>query len=104
MSGFLTRNLKLMVQFCKEYANDEIVQLRVAQIENEKVPPVVAQNEQTSSFLKIPWTHNIILIQKVKDKTLRSEYQLTEVLPKEFESSLPTIEMIELELKNALEK
>jgi len=33
-----------------------------------------------------------------------SEYQLTEVLPKEFESSLPTIEMIEKELKNNLEK
>ena len=28
-----------------------------------------------------------------------SEYQLTEVLPKEFESSLPTIEEIEQELK-----
>jgi predicted nuclease of restriction endonuclease-like (RecB) superfamily len=32
-----------------------------------------------------------------------SEYQLTEVLPKEFESSLPTIEMIENELTNSLE-
>ena len=31
-----------------------------------------------------------------------SEYQLTEVLPKEFESSLPTIPMIEDELKNSL--
>lgn len=33
-----------------------------------------------------------------------SEYQLTEILPKEFESSLPTIEMIENELKNSLEE
>jgi hypothetical protein len=32
-----------------------------------------------------------------------SEYQLTEILPKELESSLPTIEMIENELKNILE-
>ncbi len=32
-----------------------------------------------------------------------SEYQLTEILPKEFESSLPTIEMIESELKSNLE-
>ena len=32
MSGFPTRNLKLMVQFYKEYANAEIVQLPVAQI------------------------------------------------------------------------
>ena len=33
-----------------------------------------------------------------------SKYQLTEVLPKEFESSLPTIEMIENELTNTLNK
>jgi predicted nuclease of restriction endonuclease-like (RecB) superfamily len=53
MSGFSTRNLKLMVQFYKEYANAEIVQLPVAQF---------------------PWTHNIILIQKIKDKSLRYWY------------------------------
>ncbi|MFA5215327.1 YhcG family protein [Sulfuricurvum sp.] len=53
MSGFSTRNIKLMVQFYKEYANDEIGQLSVAQI---------------------PWTHNIILIQKIKDKELRYWY------------------------------
>jgi hypothetical protein len=28
-----------------------------------------------------------------------SEYQLTEILPKEYQSSLPTIEQIEAELK-----
>lgn len=50
MSGFSTRNLKLMVQFYKEYSSDAIVQ-----------PPVA----------QIPWTHNIILIQKVKDIKLR---------------------------------
>lgn len=33
-----------------------------------------------------------------------SEYQLTEILPKEFESCLPTIEMIENELKSNLEE
>ena len=53
MSGFSTRNLKLMVQFYKEYSNDEFVQ------------PIVAQ---------IPWTHNIILIQKIKDKYIRFWY------------------------------
>lgn len=53
MSGFSIRNLKLMVQFYKEYSNDEFVQ------------PIVAQ---------IPWTHNIILIQKIKDKNIRFWY------------------------------
>jgi hypothetical protein len=33
-----------------------------------------------------------------------SEYELTEILPKEYESALPTIEMIENELKNKLEE
>lgn len=65
MSGFSTRNLKLMVQFYKEYSNDEVVQLPVAQIGNLKLQPIVAQ---------IPWTHNIILIQKIKDKSLRFWY------------------------------
>jgi predicted nuclease of restriction endonuclease-like (RecB) superfamily len=65
MSGFSTRNLKLMVQFYKEYANNEIVQLPVAQLENLNMQPIVAQ---------IPWTHNIILIQKIKDKSLRYWY------------------------------
>lgn len=32
MSGFSTRNLKRTVRFYKEYANNEIVQLPVAQI------------------------------------------------------------------------
>ena len=53
MKGFSTRNIKLMVQFCKEYCLEEFVQLPVAQI---------------------PWTHNIILIQKIKDKNLRYWY------------------------------
>lgn len=65
MSGFSTRNIKLMVQFYKEYADDEIGQLLVAQLENEKMLPLVAQ---------IPWTHNILLIQKIKDKALRYWY------------------------------
>lgn len=53
MKGFSTRNIKLMVQFYKEYCLDEFVQLPVAQI---------------------PWTHNIVLIQKIKDKDLRYWY------------------------------
>lgn len=32
-----------------------------------------------------------------------SQYELTEILSKEFESSLPTVEMIEDELKNNLD-
>lgn len=51
--GFSIRNLKYMKKFYSEYKNDsEFVQL-------------VAQ---------LPWTHNIILVEKVKDKTIRKWY------------------------------
>lgn len=51
--GFSIRNLKYMKKFYSEYKNNsEFVQL-------------VAQ---------LPWTHNIILVEKVKDKTIRKWY------------------------------
>ena len=51
--GFSIRNLKYMKTFYSEYHNDlEFVQL-------------VAQ---------LPWTHNIILIEKIKDKNIRKWY------------------------------
>jgi len=50
LGGFSSRNIKRMVRFYKEY---------------EKVPPVVSQ---------IPWTHNSILIEKIKDINLRYWY------------------------------
>ena len=68
MSGFSPRNLKRMVRFYKEYQDEfEKVPLAVAQMENLKVQPIVAQ---------IPWTHNIILIEKIKDKELRYWYMV----------------------------
>lgn len=54
MGGFSSRNIKRMLKFYKEYSTDF-----------EKVPPTVAQ---------IPWTHNIILIEKIKDIELRYWY------------------------------
>ena len=52
-SGFSVRNLKYMKSFYNEYKNDiDFVQL-------------VAQ---------LPWTHNIILIEKIKDRNIRKWY------------------------------
>jgi len=66
MSGFSTRNLKRMVKFYREY-QEEFAKAppAAAQMENEKMPLPVAQ---------IPWTHNFILIEKIKDKELRYWY------------------------------
>ena len=66
IGGFSTRNIKLMVQFYKEYQNIEIGQLPVAQMNDEV-------NRQLL-VAQIPWAHNIVLIQKVKDINLRYWY------------------------------
>jgi len=64
LSGFSSRNIKLMVAFYKEYKDDiKIVQPLVAQIK-----------EQANLILKVSWTHNIILMQKIKDRNLRYWY------------------------------
>lgn len=50
---------------------------------------------------QLPWAHNVILIQKVKDlpKAIGvSAYQLTRALPKKLQSILPSIDQLEQEL------
>jgi len=66
LKGFSRRNMILMVQFYKEYKDIEIVQLPVAQIRKS--------DNQHLLIFKIFWSHNIILIQKIKDKELRYWY------------------------------
>lgn len=66
LGGFSVRNIKLMVQFYREYETIEIGQLAVAQ--NESL-----QNRQLL-VAQIPWAHNIVLIQKIKDIDLRYWY------------------------------
>ena len=51
--GFSIRNLKYMKSFYNEYKGDD------------KFVQLVAQ---------IPWKHNIILMQKIKDKSIRKWY------------------------------
>ena len=53
MTGFSKRNLSRMKNFYEEYKDSEIL------------PPSVA---------KLPWTHNYLLIEKVKDKEIRYWY------------------------------
>lgn len=53
IQGFSVRNLKYMKKFYNEYKDDLKVQQLVAQL---------------------PWGHNIILIDKIKDKEIRKKY------------------------------
>ena len=53
VKGFSARNLRRMKRFYLEYKDEE------------KLPPAVA---------KLPWTHNIMLLEKIKDKNIRFWY------------------------------
>jgi len=55
VKGFSERNIMFMLRFYKEYADNEIVKLPV-------------------SLFQISWSHNIILMQKLKDRELRYWY------------------------------
>lgn len=66
LKGFSRRNMILMVQFYKEYRDIGIVQLPVAQIEKS--------DNQYLLIFQVSWSHNIILIQKIKERELRYWY------------------------------
>ena len=55
VKGFSERNIMFMLRFYKEYSEIEIV-------------------KQPVSLFQVSWSHNIILIQKIKDKELRYWY------------------------------
>jgi len=64
-TGFSVRNLKYMRAFAKAYPHFPIVQVPLAQLENEEVQVSLAQ---------ITWYHHISLLSKVKDVTERAFY------------------------------
>jgi predicted nuclease of restriction endonuclease-like (RecB) superfamily len=64
VKGFSERNIKFMVQFYKEYETGTTIGKQpVSQLKNMK--HLVSQ---------IPWGHNILLMQKIKDKSIRFWY------------------------------
>ena len=84
VKGFSERNIKLMTQFWREYPDlMAIGQRPVAQLGSEvtvhaKRPQPVAQTSQSASVQRlvtsIGWAHNILLIQTVKDLSIRLWY------------------------------
>lgn len=67
MSGLSPRNLRRMRAFYREYRTHKkpIRPPAVAKLSKPKWPPVVA---------KLPWTHNVILMEKLKDIKMRIWY------------------------------
>ncbi|MFH1653354.1 MAG: PDDEXK nuclease domain-containing protein [Pseudomonadota bacterium] len=80
IKGFSVTNLKLMVQFYKEYQGViSISQRPVGQLQaTEKGQPPVAQLNDAEKVKQlvsqIPWAHNIVLMQKIKDLGIRYWY------------------------------
>jgi predicted nuclease of restriction endonuclease-like (RecB) superfamily len=78
LKGFSERNLGRMLAFYKEYQYDTILPQAVAKIEvseNEldaNSPQAVANLQRVVA--KLPWGHNILLMEKVKDKKARLWY------------------------------
>jgi predicted nuclease of restriction endonuclease-like (RecB) superfamily len=86
VKGFSERNIGYMIRFAREYGASPILQQPVAKLAEasgraEKVPQAVAQLAGMvepailqQHVAKIPWGHNILLVEKVKDLPTRRWY------------------------------
>jgi predicted nuclease of restriction endonuclease-like (RecB) superfamily len=86
VKGFSERNIGYMIRFAREYGTRPILQQPVAKLLNtgapmEKVPQPEAQLPEKDDFpnlqrlvAQIPWGHNILLMEKVKDLPARHWY------------------------------
>lgn len=86
VKGFSERNIGYMIRFAHEYGASPILQQPVAKLpgssaNSEKVPQPVAQmapNDLSTNLqqlvAKIPWGHNIMLMEKVKELSARLWY------------------------------
>ncbi|MCZ2131045.1 MAG: PDDEXK nuclease domain-containing protein [Bacteroidia bacterium] len=78
LKGFSERNLGYMLRFALEYSEEPILQQTVAKLQdtesqqNANLPQPVANLQQLVA--KLPWGHNILLMEKVKDKNARFWY------------------------------
>lgn len=74
VKGFSERNIGRMVAFYRQYGlADEILPRAVAKLEIPKQP--ISELEKTKQLVsQIPWGHNILLIQKIKDLSVRFWY------------------------------
>jgi len=84
-SGYSSRNLGYMKSFAKEYPDFPILQVPLAELENDKKQSILqvrlAKLDEANAtvqvpLVQIPWYHHISLISKVKNPTERAFYIL----------------------------
>lgn len=75
VKGFSRRNLFLMTQFFREYPN-AFVQQPVALTAGQAIshPATPGREKVQQPVAHIPWAHNVLLLQKVKDTQVRLWY------------------------------
>lgn len=79
VKGFSERNIGYMIRLVREYGFSPILQQPVAKLDaSGKVPQTVTQMPPPAILpqlvAKIPWGHNILLMEKVKDLSARLWY------------------------------
>lgn len=79
VKGFSERNIGYMIRLAREYGTTLILQQPVAKLaEDNKVPQPAAQTDAQTILqqlaAKIPWGHNILLMEKVKNLSARLWY------------------------------
>lgn len=86
VKGFSERNIGYMIRFFREYGEPPILQQAVANLPRsstkdetlfqsmEKTTPSGIKLNLQQHVAKIPWGHNILLMEKVKDLTIRLWY------------------------------
>lgn len=86
------------------FSRTNVFRMRAFYEEYKTVPPVVGQIEELEHLgvlTQIPWSHNIILMEKIKNIEQRLWYaeKTLKKLPKAIDALLPPIEEIEEELE-----
>lgn len=76
MKGFSERNIGYMLQFAREYGDPAILQQLVAKLPQERAKGVGGEERPTLQQLvaQIPWGHNILLLERIKDRRIRLWY------------------------------
>ncbi|MBI5788110.1 MAG: DUF1016 domain-containing protein [Candidatus Schekmanbacteria bacterium] len=73
IKGFSERNIGYMIRLVSEYGANSILQQPVAKLESS-LPQSASLAKIRELLLQIPWGHNILLMEKIKDTSIRLWY------------------------------
>lgn len=76
IKGFSKRNIGYMLQFAREYGEPSNAHHRITDVHEQSGQPIEADEQLIlqQTVAKLPWGHNILLMERVKDRTTRLWY------------------------------